>query len=278
MSTGSATLELVARFEHQVTGVAVSENGRIFVNFPRWTEDNEISVAELIDGAPRPYPDAEWNGWRNAKKNEISPGDHFICVQSVVCDGRGSLWVLDPAAPATSHLVKGGAKLVQIDLASNAAVRVIPFDTGTAPEGSYLNDIRFHPDGRTAYLTDSGATGALIVLDLGSGKARRVLDGHPSTQPEKIVVTHHGRPLRRSDGRGAEFAADSLEVSPDGAFVYWQPLTGYTQYRVPSAALNDPDLSDEALGAKVEKIGEAGVSDGYWMDGDFISAPRKRMR
>lgn len=272
----SARLSLVAKFEHQVTGVAVAEDGRIFVNFPRWTEDSEISVAELIDGRIVPYPDEEWNSWRNAKKNEISPEDHFVCVQSVVCDGRGSLWVLDPAAPATSHLVPGGAKLVRIDLASNEVAQVIPFDESVAPEGSYLNDIRFHPDGRHAYLTDSGAKGALIVLDLVTGQAGRVLHGHPSTQPEKdVTVSHKGRELRRSDGRGAEFAADGIEVSPEGDHVYWQALTGHTLYRIATEALADASLSGEALGTKVEEVGEVGVSDGYWMDGEgrlYLSA------
>ena len=50
-----------------------------------------------------------------------------------------------------------------------------------APQGSYLNDVRFSPDGKTAYLTDSGAKGALVVVDLDSGQAaararRRSLD------------------------------------------------------------------------------------------------------
>ena len=38
-SQGPAQLHQVASFEHQVTGVTVSKDGRIFVNFPRWTED-----------------------------------------------------------------------------------------------------------------------------------------------------------------------------------------------------------------------------------------------
>jgi sugar lactone lactonase YvrE len=276
MTTGQAKLELVAQFDHQVTGVAVAEGGRIFVNFPRWTEDSAVSVAELVDGAPRPYPDEEWNSWRNAKKNQISPEDHFVCVQSVVCDGRGSLWVLDPAAPATAHLVKGGPKIVKVDLASNEVSQVIPFGPEIALEGSYLNDIRFHPDGRRAYLTDSGASGALIVLDLETGNARRVLDGHPSTQPEKdVVVKHHGKELRRSDGRGAEFASDSIEISPDGRNVYWQALTGHTLYRITSDALNDEQISASDLAAKVERVAEVGVSDGYWIDADgrlYLSA------
>jgi len=38
----------------------------------------------------------------------------------------------------------------------------------------------------TAFITES-ANDAIIVADLKSGKARRLLDGHPSTQPEKDV-------------------------------------------------------------------------------------------
>jgi len=48
------------------------------------------------------------------------------------------------------------------------------------PANGYLNDVRFDPDGRTAYLTESGS-GALYVLDLGSGKARRLLAGTKPT-------------------------------------------------------------------------------------------------
>ena len=93
-------LTQVAQFDHQVTGVAVSADGRRFVNFPRWTEDTAVSVAEVMkDGSLRPYPDARWNAWRNARSSELAVADHFVCVQSIVPDGRGNLWVVDPGAP-----------------------------------------------------------------------------------------------------------------------------------------------------------------------------------
>ncbi len=273
----SHSLESVATFEHQVTGVTVSETGRIFVNFPRWSEDAPVSVAELLeDGSLRPYPDEEWNAWRNAKKNEISPEDHWVCVQSVVADGRGNLWVLDPAAPAQDRLIPGGAKLVRIDLASDRAAWTVAFDEEVAPQGSYLNDVRFSPDGRHAYITESGARGAIVVVDLERGSARRVLDGHPSTQPEKdVVVKTDGKPLHRTDGRGVEFAADGIALSRDGRHLYWQALTGKTLYRIETDALLDEGLSEDALADRVEKVGENGVSDGLWIDEEgrmYISA------
>jgi sugar lactone lactonase YvrE len=258
----------LATFDHQVTGVAVSEDGRIFVNFPRWSEDAPVSVAELLpDGTLRPYPDARWNAWRNAKKNELSAEDHFVCVQSVVCDWRGNLWVLDPAAPATAQLVPNGPKLVQVDLATNRVVNVFGFDENIAPQGSYLNDVRLSPTGLHAYITDSGARGALVVVDLAHGEAWRVLDGDPSTQPEQDVVVHtDGAPLRRTDGRGAEFAADGIALSRDGEWLYWQALTGRTLYRVPTDALLDDAVSEEEVEQRVERVGENGVSDGLWID------------
>ena len=37
--SGQPALNKVMTFDHQVTGITVSKDGRIFVNFPRWSED-----------------------------------------------------------------------------------------------------------------------------------------------------------------------------------------------------------------------------------------------
>ena len=271
-STGGATaqvspkarLEKVATFEHQVTGVAVSRDGRVFVNFPRWTEDSPVSVAEVKGGRLVPYPDEGWNGWRNAKKDQVTPEDHWVCVQSVVAHG-GSLWVLDPAAPALEKIVKGGPKLVQIDLGTNKVVKTYPFSEQVAPEGTYLNDIRFSPDGEWGYLTDSGR-GALLTINLRSGEIRRMLDGVSSTTAQKgVVVRTDGRDLRRPDGVQPVFNADGLALSPDGATLYWQAISSRTLYSVPTAALRDAGLSPADLEAKVAKAGDTVLADGLWM-------------
>lgn len=270
LQPGQCSIELVARFEHQVTGVTVSEDNRIFVNFPRWTEDTAVSVAELLPGGDvKPYPDAEWNSWRNARKDDVTPEDHWVCVQSVVADGRGSLWVLDPAAPAQSHVVDGGPKLVRIDLATNQVKQTIAFDEEAAPQGSYLNDVRFAPEGDVAYITDSGVQGAILVVELASGKATRLLDGDESTQMKKgLNVKADGKVLRRPDGRGVEFSADGIELSGDGKYLYWQAIKGDTLYRIETAALRGGgDVAD-----KVEHYGLNGVNDGL-----LIAAGTNRM-
>ena len=87
-------LEQVAQSARQWTGIAVMPDGRIFVNFPRWSDDVPVSVGELLpDGSVRAFPNAEWNSGAPAPENR------FVCVQSVVADREGYLWVLDSGNP-----------------------------------------------------------------------------------------------------------------------------------------------------------------------------------
>jgi sugar lactone lactonase YvrE len=261
-------LQEVATFDHQVTGVTVAENGRIFVNFPRWSEDAPVSVGEVQqDGSVTPYPDAEWNAWRNESMFAKTPQDHFVTVQSVVADGRGSLWVVDPAAPNSEKTVAGGPKLVQIDLATNAVKRVFPFAADIAGPASYLNDVRISPDGKFAYMTDSGLPGGIVVADLQSGKAWRVLSGDPSTEMEKdVTVVVDGKALRRPDGRQPMFNADGIALSPDGKTLYWQALTGKTLYSIGTDALQAAQGKGDAARGKPDKVASTEPVDGIWMD------------
>ena len=262
----SARIERVMSFDHQVTGVAVSEDGRIFVSFPRWFEDTPVSLAEITrDGKLRPYPDAEWNSYRNAEPK--APGDHFVCVQAETADGKGHLWVIDPAAPATGFIVPGGPKLVEIDLKTDKVVRTFAFGGDVAPQGSYLNDVRLSPDGRHAYMTDSGAQGALVVLDVATGQARRLLDrARPTAVDPSVKVVIGGREIHTADGRGVQFAADSISLDPEGAYLYFQPLTGKTLYRIATAALTDASLTPDQVSAKVETVSGSEPNDGLWQD------------
>jgi sugar lactone lactonase YvrE len=256
--TSGAELQEVASFpDKQVTGVGVStKSGRIFVNFPYWSDDHSISVAEIVNGQPKAFPNDEWNKAGPA-------GSHFICVQSVVVDDQDSLWVLDPTAPKMQEIVKGGPKLVKIDLATNQVVQTIPFGEDVAPKKSYLNDVRIDTRTNTAFITESGR-GAIIVVDLKSGKARRLLDGHASTQPEKDVkLVVDGKALIDQQKKTPpQIASDGIALDAKNGYLYYHALTGHTLYRIKTSFLKDEKLGKRELESKVENVGQTPAPDG----------------
>ena len=144
-------------------------------------------------------------------------------------------------------------------------MKTVLFDDHVAPPGSYLNDVRFSPDGRFAYMTDSGVKGSLVVANLQDGTSWRVLDGDKSTQPDPEVVVHvDGHELRRPDGRQPQFAADGIALSADGKTLYWQALTGKTLYSIDTSVLQSKDAQDAA--SHVKTVATTHVADGLWMD------------
>lgn len=250
--------------EYQPTGVAISRNGRIFVNFPLWSRNHQYSLAEVMkDGTLKPFPDESWNRWQQGD----NPREHFVCVQSVYVDRDDMLWVLDPAGPNLGEVVSDGPKLVKVDLSNNRVAQTIAFDETVAPKRSYLNDVRVDTQSNFAYITESGQ-GAIIVTDLKTGQSRRLLDKHPSTKAEKdLAITIHGQQIKDSSGNPPQINADGIALDPQGQYLYYKALTGKTLYRIKTSALQDVGISEADLGKAVESLGQTMVSDGMIMDG-----------
>jgi len=158
LSAQAASLIPVYRnVDFQITGVSVSKTGRMFVNFPRWSDRYLNAVLEVQkDGSVKPFPDEQWNRWDGKPE---TAAQQFVCVQSVVTDDTDSLWIVDPAAPMLGPAIQNGAKLVKVDLKTNQVSRVYTFTPDVVKQGTYLNDIRIDTGRHTAYLTDSGVGG-----------------------------------------------------------------------------------------------------------------------
>ncbi|OON64511.1 hypothetical protein B0920_14645 [Massilia sp. KIM] len=255
-------LRLEASSQEMVWNAVAVHAGRIYVAGPRWTDGKGPALAMLDrDGRPRAYPDGAWNGWRPGQ----DPAHAFVNVNAIHLDGQGSLWAIDTGAPDFGgDPLPQGAKAVRIDLASGRVTRVIAFGPGVALPGSYIDDIRFN--GRRAYLTDAGRPG-LIVLDLDSGAARRVLDGHPSvTAPKGRHIDVAGTVVRGADGQPLAVNADPFELSPDGATLYFGSLSGPWS-QVPTRLLDDPAVPAAALAAAVRPWADIPPVGGTAIDG-----------
>lgn len=257
----TANLTKLAEFDGvQVTGVTLSDSGRLFANFPRWREDLPYSVVEVMpDGTSKPYPNQEWNAWKGAG---LPNKNQFNTVQSVVAHGD-SLFVLDPSSPFLKGVV-GKAKLYEFDLTTDKLKKTYDFTDVIAPKASYLNDLRIDDKANAIYITDSGL-GAIIVVDRKSGRSRRLLARHESTKSEKVQLTVEGKPFQIG-GAPPQIHSDGIALSKDGQWLYYHALTGKTLYRVPTAALNNRSMKEAALGKAVEKVATTAAPDGMIFD------------
>jgi sugar lactone lactonase YvrE len=265
-------IEPVALFTGPMpTGVAVSRGGRIFVNFPRWGDPVEFTVAEVKDGKADPYPDLETN--RLDMKNQTNG---FISVQSVVVDPQDRLWILDTGSINMQPIKPGAAKLLCYDLSSNKLVKRIDFPDNVALKSTYLNDIRFNlkmgKEG-VAFITDSSDSGpnGIIVVDLASGTSWRRLNDHPSTKADQnFTPTVEGQPLMaREPGQPPAYlkvGSDGIAISSDGKTLFYCPLAGHKLTSVSTAALADGKMTDEQIAQTVKQFKKDYGSDGLECD------------
>ncbi|MFJ2478840.1 L-dopachrome tautomerase-related protein [Pseudomonas sp. NPDC087598] len=260
-----------AFYDAMPTGVTVTETGRIFVNYPRWGDDVPFTVGEIREGKVVAYPNAAIN-----RENPNDPSDGLISVQSVVADGQGMVWLLDTAAPGFADPKPRGAKLVAVDLASNKIVKRLVFPDNVMLPSTYVNDMRF--DFRTGaqgtvYLTDSSlrGPGAIIVMDIATGRAMRRLSGVPATSVDPAFVpVVEGLPVtvKGADGKAKPLAvaSDGIALSADGKTLYFTPLSSRHLYAISTALLRDASVSETQLAAAVQDLGEKGASDGMEAD------------
>jgi sugar lactone lactonase YvrE len=269
-------LEPVAYFNGAMpTGVTVSHQGRIFINFPKWGDDVPFTVAEVLNGEAVAYPDEAIN-----QTNPGDPAIALVSVQSVVVDPSDRLWILDTGSPRFQPTKYGGPKLVCVDLSTNKVIKKILFPQDVALPTTYLNDVRFdlrRGSEGMAFITDSAQKGpnGVIVVDLASGDSWRRLHDHPSTKAEMIrtfLPIVEGRPFLelQPDGsvnHGASMGSDGIAISADGKRLYYCPLGSRKLYSVDTNSLADRTLDDQQVGDTV--IGEGdrgGASDGLESD------------
>lgn len=257
------TLTSVATSSVQWTGVTVSRRGKLFACFPRMEVDTiPYSVAVVNGTQSTPFPNQDWNTWNRS----LSPQDHFICIQSVYVDDQNNLWVLDPASPQMQGVIKGGAKLMKFNPETGELLQRIIFDDETVVyPTSYLNDIRVDTQRQIAYITDSGQ-GAIVVVNLATGKARRLLGLDASTKSEGVVIVAEGRTYRTQSGKVPSTDSDGIALNPQRTHLYWHALTGRSLYRIPTDALLNESLTASQVASQVEKVADTDPTDGMIFD------------
>jgi sugar lactone lactonase YvrE len=255
-------LETVKTFDQfKLVGIAVSHEGRIFASAPAAQSGNRVVEVNPGTGAVAPYPDQAWN-------TQGADAEHEWSVpQAMWVDKADHLWVLDSGRVVLTGADQGAKpKLVEFDLTSNKVMRIYGFDGIVAPTDS-LNDLRIDLVHGYAYLTNIANRGSLVVVNLKTGQSRQVLVGDRSTfaDPRQHLMIRN-QPAVRMDGKPVAIHADGIALSPDAQWLYYRPLTDHNYWRVPTAALIDPQLSAADLSGKVEYLGTGPLTGGLIMD------------
>lgn len=253
------------------SGVAVTPDKRLFVSFPRHAQNHkDATLAEIIDGKRVPFPNNQMS-----LPSDLPLKDRLISVHGIALDSKNNLWVIDDGKRAgIKGIPDGAAKVVGFDIHTHKVIASIPIHAPTLLQDSHLNDLRIdltHGEKGTAYITDSsfGTSPALVVVDLATGKQRRVLANNVSTQPEKGFVAYLAGKPRLYDPQHPSFpvgGADGITLSNDSKILYYAPLTSRRLYSIPTAVLSDFQASEETLAKNVKDLGEKGFADGLAID------------
>lgn len=268
----AGSFEVVADFYGPgPSGVVVSENGRIFIGFPRHAINHKgATLGELVNGRVVPWPSAELS-----MPSGLAPAERFMSIHGMTLDTQGRLWAIDDGKLAGQPLAPGAAKIVCLDVPSGRVVHSIVLKSPALLPDSHMNDLRVdltHGSKGTVYVSDSsfGHSPALVVVDVATSLQRRVLAMHPSTQAEEgFMAVVEGVPLVYHAQQKPRFVVggvDGVTLSTTSDRLFYAALTSRKLYSIPTALLSNPAVPEADLAAAVRYEGEKGTADGLATD------------
>jgi hypothetical protein len=271
-----ADVKVSARLDLPPVSLAVTPNGRKFVALHQ-----DFSPTDRI---------AEITGENTIRTFGI---DGLDAVLSIRCDSNGMLWLLDNGRRGNHP-----PKVIGWSSVTGQAACSIELSAPGCIPTSFVKDLAIDLEHQAIFIADpaSGPDAALIVVNLNTLAARRVLKGAPCVTPEDVDVVTEGRVL----SSGTEAAppqsspvpspSSSPEASPSPAsspvvnsakfrqgissvaldagceWLYFGPLSGKALYRVRTRDVLDKFMEPAALVQAVERYSDKPVGEGMAID------------
>ncbi|MBB2205684.1 bleomycin resistance protein [Gluconacetobacter takamatsuzukensis] len=261
-TNAAPTLSVAARAPFLCSGVAVTPGGTLFLGLPRFPgNEATFSVGRVApDGTVHPFPGGSWNGWQPGQDGSSA----FVMVNAIHIFADGTLWAVDQGAPPGSRPEPGAQKLVQLDTATGAILRVLRFPEAIMPPGAQFNDLRIHGD--LLFATDSGL-GGIVIHNLKTGSTLRRLSAHPVTRNDATHIHKGsgGRILQDAQGNRPQVQSDDIEVDAGGTWFYFAVPAGPLK-KIRVADLLDDRKSDRDLAALVQVAAEIPSIGGTCID------------
>ncbi len=248
-----SALEEVFAYPEPIGNVTVSHEGRIFFTVHPESRPQGNRLLELVADAAVPYPDG-------ASQQKL-----FNTVLGLVIDERNILWTIDHGNHGFN-----GARLLAFDLATGDVAHDHYFGSEIAPAGSFLQDLQVSPDGQTIVIADASfwrKAPALIVYDIQTKTARRVLESDESVTPENYLIRNPLRDMTFIGGLvSLKGGVDGIAFDADGHWLYYAAINQSGLYRVRLEDLTNTELPPDQLDNRVERFSNKPMSDGLSTD------------
>jgi len=255
-------LEKYAETPYPVGNIAFTDKGElVYSNHPFFAPDIRVMHYNPQTKKSTPFPNKEWN---TRRKNS----EHFLDdVLGIRSDKNGVVWMLDMG-------LKTGItpKLVGWNTRTNKLEKIYPIPSPASIRTSQLNDFVIDEKRKVIVIADEeignggdGSKAALVILDLTTGKAKRVLQSDRSTRPEKKPIVADGKQLNiPGTTKPILVGADGITLDKNNDWLYFAPLNGTKVYRVRMDDLLN--TSGNALSQKVEIFSDKENNGGISID------------
>ena len=248
------SLERIVTSPEPIGNVAVSKEGRVFYTIHPESRPSGAKLLEWVDGSPQPYPSERAQAL-------------FDTPLGIVIDRQNRLWTIDHGNHGT-----GNVRLLAIDLATGEVVHDYRFEPEVGELGSFLQDLQIDSTGEHVFVADVSfwrKNPGIVVYDVEKGRARRVLEGHPSVSPQDWLIRTPAKDMRFFGGLVVlKPGIDGIAITRDDEWIYYGAMAHDTLYRVRVEDLLDDSLSEGALGARVQPVGPKPLSDGFSTDNE----------
>ena len=262
--------EVYARLGGGVGGITYMPDGRLIIGYhPFYDPAVKVGLLNATRDGTTPYPNAEWQSCKRADGSQKDPNTCLNWVLGLHTDANGILWLLDSGQSAPRIT----PKLVGWDTKANKLHRIVPIPAPASIPESQHNDFVVYTKRNVIVIADEAiATGpvgdkaALVVVDLGTGQSRRLLQGHVSVMPDQTrpITVDVGTP--RAKAIKVFVGVDGIALDHRGEWLYYAPLNGAKVYRVRMSDLLDRSLAAAQLGARVETWADKPNNGGMSID------------
>ncbi len=254
--------EVFATTAQAVGNITFTDTGDlVYSHHPFFSPENRVMIMDAKTKESKPFPNKAWNTPRTTDDNYLSN------VLGIRNDENGIVWMLDMAQRNNVT-----PKIVGWNTIKNTLERIYYLPESSVPAISQPNDMVVDTKNGYFIIADEGignggdgSKAAFIIVDMKTGKTRRVLESTRSTLPENTPTVINGKHLA-VNGKDLLVGNDGITADANFEYIYYGPLNGPKIYRIRTLDLVNENFTDSDLDSKIETYSDKPNNGGMSID------------